>query len=58
MAPLVADLTAQAVPLQAWHIDRASLSRPLVRERPAGLEIFCKAWPVRNGTRFPTTACV
>jgi transposase len=58
MAPLVADLTAQAVTLRALHIDRAYLSSPLVRERPGGLEIFCKAWPVRNGTRFPKTACV
>ena len=27
-----------------------------VREPPAGLQIYCKAWPVRNGTRFPKTA--
>jgi DDE family transposase len=58
MEPLVADLTAQAVTLRALHIDRASLSSPLVRERPGGLEIFCKAWPVHNGTRFPKTAVV
>jgi hypothetical protein len=32
------------------HIDRAYLSSPLVRERPANLTIYCKAWPVRNGT--------
>jgi transposase len=56
LEPIVADLTAQAVTLQELHIDRAYLSSPLVRERPAGLEIFCKAWPVRNGTRFPKTA--
>jgi transposase len=58
MEPIVADLTAQAVTLQELHIDRAYLSSPLVRERPAGLEIFCKAWPVRNGARFPKTAFV
>jgi Transposase DDE domain len=27
-----------------------------VRERPPDLAIFCKAWPVRNGDRFPKTA--
>jgi transposase len=58
LAPLVADLTAQAVTLRELHIDRASLSSPLVRERPAGLEMFCTAWPVRHGTRFPKTAVV
>jgi hypothetical protein len=57
-APRVADRTAHAVPRRAWHLDRASLSRPLVRERPAGREIFCQAWPGRHGTRFPQTACV
>jgi transposase len=58
LEPLVADLTAQAVSLRELHIDRAYLSSPLVRERPAGLEVFCKAWPVRNGPRFPKTAFV
>jgi transposase len=56
MAPIMADLTAQAVTLQELHIDRAYLSSALVRQRPAGLDIFCKAWPVRNGTRFAKTA--
>ena len=28
----------------------------MVRDRPADLTIFCKAWPVRNGARFPKTA--
>ena len=27
-----------------------------MRERPAELLIYCKAWPVRNGTRFLKTA--
>jgi transposase len=55
---LMADLTAQAVTLRELHLDRAYLSSPLVRERPVGLEMFCTAWPVRNGTRFPQTAFV
>jgi hypothetical protein len=42
--------------LAELHIDRAYLSSTLVRERPADLEIYCKAWPVRNGTRFLKTA--
>ena len=37
-------------------MDRGYLSSRWVRERPASLEIFCKAWPVRNGERFPKTA--
>jgi transposase len=51
-----ADLAAQAVQLSELHIDRAYLSSQLVRERPLGLAIYCKAWPVRNGDRFPKTA--
>jgi hypothetical protein len=51
-----ADLAAQAVRLSELHIDRAYLSSRLVRERPADLAIYCKAWPVRNGDRFPKTA--
>jgi DDE family transposase len=27
-----------------------------VRDRSADLQIYCKAWPVRNGNRFPKTA--
>lgn len=53
---IVADLTHQAVQLAELHIDRAYLSSALVRERPADLAIYCKAWPVRNGDRFPKTA--
>lgn len=50
------DLVRQAVILGELHIDRAYLSSSLVRERPPELAIFCKAWPVRNGERFPKTA--
>jgi hypothetical protein len=53
---IVADLAPQGVSLKELHIDRAYLSSLLVRERPDGLEIYCKAWPVRNGDRFPKTA--
>ena len=53
---LEADLAAQHATLGELHIDRAYLSSRLVRERPAGLAIYCKAWPVRNGARFPKTA--
>ncbi len=55
---IVADLDAQKVKLSELHIDRAYLSSKLVRERPKELEIYCKAWPVRNGGRFPKTAFV
>ena len=47
-----ADLERQAVTLKELHIDRAYLSSHLVRERSADLEIYCKAWPVREGKRF------
>jgi hypothetical protein len=53
---LEADLTAQDAHLEELHIDRAYLSSRLVRERPADLALSCKAWPVRNGSRFPKTA--
>jgi hypothetical protein len=51
-----ADLRAQKITLRELHIDRAYLSSSLVRDRPADLEIYCRAWPVRNGDRFPKTA--
>ncbi len=51
-----ADLACQQVVLSELHIDRAYLSSLLVRQRPADLQVYCKAWPVRNGTRFPKTA--
>lgn len=53
---LAADLAHQPARLTELHIDRAYLSSHLVRERPADLIIFCKAWPVRNGDRFAKTA--
>jgi hypothetical protein len=54
--PIMADLACQAVQLAELSIDRAYLSSRLVRERPEGLQINCKAWPVRNGRHFPKTA--
>jgi hypothetical protein len=53
---LAADLAQQAGCLRELHIDRAYLASHLVRERPADLTIYCKAWPVRNGDRFAKTA--
>jgi hypothetical protein len=47
-----ADLGEQGVELRELHIDRAYLSSSLVQERSGGLEVFCKAFPVRNGSRF------
>jgi hypothetical protein len=58
-ADLDTDLAAQHVglaDLDELHLDRAYLSSRWVRERPATLTIRCKAWPVRNGDRFPKTA--
>ena len=58
-ADLDADLAAQQVSLadlNELHLDRAYLSSHWVRERPTTLTIRCKAWPVRNGDRFPKTA--
>ncbi len=51
-----ADLACQRVVLSELHIDRAYRSHLWVRQRPAGLQVYCKAWPVRNGPRFPKTA--
>ncbi len=50
-----ADLERQGLELGELHIDRGYLSSKLVRKRPAELEVYCKAWPVRNGGRFPKT---
>jgi len=55
-AALGADLAEQRVELAELHIDRAYLSSSWVRERSPDLTIYCKAWPVRNGGRFPKTA--
>ncbi len=51
-----ADLACQRVVLSELHVDRAYLSSLWVRQRPAGWQVYCKAWPVRNGPRFPKTA--
>ncbi len=46
------DLERQGTCLKELHIDRAYLSSHLVRERSDELEIYCKAWPVREGKQF------
>ncbi|GHO80140.1 IS1182 family transposase [Ktedonobacter sp. SOSP1-85] len=53
-----ADLDWQQVALKELHIDRAYLSSRLVRERSDELEVYCKAWPVREGKRFSKQAFV
>ncbi len=50
------DLERQEVSLKELHIDRAYLSSHLVRERSDDLEVYCKAWPVREAKRFPKQA--
>ena len=55
---VVADLDRQDVVLTEVHIDRGYLSSALVQHRPPGLAIYCKAWTVHNGERFPKTAFV
>lgn len=55
---IAAALKAQKRKLAELHIDRAYLSSFLVKERPHDLQIYCKAWLVRNGKRFPKTAFV
>lgn len=55
-AAILADLAPQDVTLRELHIDRGYLSSPLVRDRPADLAVYCKAWPVRNGPRFTKLA--
>jgi hypothetical protein len=50
------DLERQEVCLKELHIDRAYLSSHLVRERSEGLEVYCKAWPVRESKRFSKQA--
>ena len=54
---IAADLRQQGVELTELHIDRAYLPSTLVRERPPGLAIYGKAWPVQAGPHFPKTAC-
>jgi hypothetical protein len=46
------DLVWQGASLKELHIDRAYLSSHLVRERTDELEVYCKAWPVRESKRF------
>ena len=55
---IATDLDHQNVNLVELHIDRAYLSSSLVKNRSQELTIFCKAWVVRNGTRFHKTAFV
>src|SRR5258708_29761042 len=51
-----ADLEQQGACLKELHIDRAYLSSHLVRERNDELEIYCKAWPVRQSKHFSKQA--
>ncbi|MBO0783538.1 MAG: IS1182 family transposase, partial [Ktedonobacteraceae bacterium] len=51
-----ADLEQQGACLKELHIDRAYLSSHFVHERSDELEIYCKAWPVREGKRFSKQA--
>src|SRR6266487_2837379 len=53
---IAADLRSQQATLDELHIARAYMSSRLVRDRSAELQVYCKAWPVRNGNRFPKTA--
>jgi hypothetical protein len=46
------DLERQEVPLKELHIDRAYLSSHFVRERGDELEVYCKAWSVRESKCF------
>jgi len=50
---ITADLDAAGRTLAELHIDRAYLASALVRDRGPDLQIFCKAWRVRNtGGRY------
>jgi hypothetical protein len=53
---ITADLAAQDLTLAELDIDRAYLTSSLVTDRDPDLEIFCKAFPVRNGPRFAKPA--
>jgi hypothetical protein len=55
---ILADLARQDGQLSEIHLDRGYLASDLVRQRPADLAIYCKAWPVRNGDRYAKTAFV
>jgi Transposase DDE domain/Transposase domain (DUF772) len=51
-----ADLNAQDLTLSELHVDRAYLTSSLVRDRDPDLQVFCKAFSVRNGPRFAKPA--
>jgi transposase len=51
-----ADLEQQGACLKELHIDRAYLSSHFVHERGDELQVYCKAWPVREGQRFSKQA--
>lgn len=53
---IMADVSRQGITLHELHIDRAYLSSPWVRDHGDEVTIYCKAWPVRNGDRYPKTA--
>lgn len=53
---IAVDLAHAGMRLSELHIDRGYLSSSWVQQRPNDLAIFCKAWTVRNGDRFPKTA--
>jgi transposase len=53
---LTADLQAQDLTLSELGIDRAYLTSSLVTDRDPDLQVFCKAFPVRNGPRFAKPA--
>lgn len=55
---IASDLESQDVELQELHIDRAYLNSQMVKQRPEGLTIICKAWSVRNGKHFDKRAFV
>src|SRR6202165_2630818 len=50
------NLEQQDLCLKELHIDRAYLSSHLVRERSDELEVYCKAWPVRESKHFQKQA--
>ena len=50
------DLNRQEACLKELHIDRAYLSSHFVRERSDDLEVYCKAWPVRESKCFSKQA--
>lgn len=57
--PITNDLKAQGVTLAELHIDRGYLASKIVQNRSSELQIYCKAWPVRNREgRFPKTAFI